>query len=85
MLLNDIELEGFIAKKLMYLNLLQERKKYKIGQLVMVAHLKTLFEKKRYNREPGDFAIDGYKNRMYIVKDDKDHTLEVPGFYLQKY
>jgi hypothetical protein len=93
MLLDDIELEGFIAKKLMYLNLMHEKKKYKIGDAVMVAHMTGPFEKKRFEMEPGVFKITGYKNRMYIVapsvnrpEDDQsgDKKRIVPGFYLAK-
>jgi hypothetical protein len=75
MVLNDIELEGFIARKLMYLNLEQEKKKLKIGDKVVVIHQKNPknpFEKIRYTMEPGFFTIKGFKNNLYIVENIPD-------------
>jgi hypothetical protein len=86
MLLDDVELEGFIAKKLMFLNLLKEQKRLSIDEPVMVAHkLTKAFEKKRYNMEPGEFKIVDYKNNMYKVENKEGKTFVVPGFYLAKY
>jgi hypothetical protein len=62
MVLKDVELEGFIARKLMYFNLEQERKKLKIGDIVRVIHEadpKNPFEKIRYRMEPGFFTVKG--------------------------
>jgi hypothetical protein len=73
MVLNDVELEGFIARKLMYLNLEQEKKKLKIGDIVRVVHEadpSNPFEKIRYRMEPGFFTIKGFKNSMYIVEQE---------------
>jgi hypothetical protein len=101
MLLDDVELEGFIAKKLMYLNTEQEKKKLAIGDRVTVAHQSEIFEKRRYSVEPGLYTVIGvpgttpdgetpavaYKNNMYKVRNDlmPGLELEVPGFYLKKF
>jgi hypothetical protein len=81
MLLNDIELEGFIARKLMYLNLVQEKKKLKVGNVVKVIHEGKPFEKIRYRMEPEFFTIMGMKNNMYVVENGPKQLI-VPGFYL---
>jgi hypothetical protein len=87
MLLDDVELEGFIAKKLMYLNTEQEKRKLAIGDRVTVAHQSELFEKRRYSVEPGLYTVIGYKNNMYKVRNDlmPGLEIEVPGFYLKKF
>jgi hypothetical protein len=87
MLLDDVELEGFISKKLMYLNTEQEKRKLAIGDRVTVAHQSELFEKRRYSVEPGLYTVIGYKNNMYKVRNDLMPGLEldVPGFYLKKF
>jgi hypothetical protein len=84
MVLKDVELEGFIARKLMYFNLEQERKKLKIGDIVRVIHEAdptNPFEKIRYRMEPGFFTVKGMKNNLYIVEREASTVKSVPLFY----
>jgi hypothetical protein len=82
MLLLDLDLEAFIAKKLMSQNLKESKKKLAVGDKVMVGHVTKKFEKVRFNTEPVMYTIIGYKNNMYIVENKYSKKLIVPGYLL---
>jgi hypothetical protein len=90
-LLNDIDLEAIVAKKLLNANLVYENKRFRIGDRVCVYHVvSNPFEKRRYEMEPGIYKITKRIGNMYKVTEIGvppglvANFLIVPSFLLVK-
>jgi hypothetical protein len=84
MVLFDLELEAFIAKKLFNTNMKERKKKLEIGTNVMLCHPKKAHEKIRFIMEPGIYTVIDYENGMYEIEAEDKNKQVVPGFYLVK-